>query len=135
MTPGRRINSMRKGCSGERELAKLLKQYGISARRGQQHAGGPNSPDVCAEDGGPCIPGWHLEVKRDKSIDIGTKAMSSAMNKAMVEAQGKKYAVLWRHNREQWRATWDLRQDGRAAEVTATIDDWLNLLGYSKGKP
>lgn len=40
------INSRSKGKRGEREVAALLREHGIPARRGVQHEGGPNSPDI-----------------------------------------------------------------------------------------
>ena len=33
------INSRAKGAKGERELAKILKEYGYNCRRGQQYSG------------------------------------------------------------------------------------------------
>jgi hypothetical protein len=52
------INSRAKGAAGERELAAYLRDRGYEARRGQQFAGGPDSPDVIG------IPGIHVEAKR-----------------------------------------------------------------------
>jgi hypothetical protein len=47
-----------KGKRGERMHAKVLRTLGVTdARRGVQHAGGPDSPDVIG------IPGTHAEVK------------------------------------------------------------------------
>jgi len=40
------INSRSKGKRGELEIAALLRDHGIPARRGVQHQGGPGSPDV-----------------------------------------------------------------------------------------
>lgn len=54
------MNSRAKGCRGERELAEFLRDRGHTARRGQQFAGGGDSPDVVC----PTLPGVHLEVKR-----------------------------------------------------------------------
>jgi hypothetical protein len=53
-----RINSRAKGAQGERELANYLKEHGYDARRGQQFAGGCDSPDVLG------LPGFHIECKR-----------------------------------------------------------------------
>lgn len=52
-------NSREKGKRGERELAATLRELGVEARRGVQHKGGPDSPDVVAE-----LRGVHLECKR-----------------------------------------------------------------------
>lgn len=49
-----------KGARGEREFRDLLREHGFEARRGQQFAGGNDSPDVVTDL--PC----HVEVKRPK---------------------------------------------------------------------
>lgn len=54
------MNSRAKGCRGEREWRDVLRAEGYTARRGQQFAGGCDSPDVICED----LPGIHFEVKR-----------------------------------------------------------------------
>ena len=48
-------NSRRKGARGELELAAKFTDAGFPARRGQQPAGGPDSPDVV-----PSIPSLHV---------------------------------------------------------------------------
>ena len=51
------VNSRNKGKSGELELAHELERlWGVSARRGQQFSGSPDSPDVVTG-----IPGLHIE--------------------------------------------------------------------------
>lgn len=53
------VNSRQKGKRGELAFRDLLRERGyVEARRGQQFAGGPDSPDVV---GGP--EGFHFEVK------------------------------------------------------------------------
>lgn len=53
------VNSRQKGKRGELAFRDLLRERGYAdARRGQQFAGGPDSPDVV---GGP--KGFHFEVK------------------------------------------------------------------------
>jgi hypothetical protein len=64
MTARRRspsINSQRKGKAGELEYSGVLRAAGfLSARRGCQFKGGPDSPDIdCVE-----LPHVHFEVKR-----------------------------------------------------------------------
>lgn len=54
------MNSRAKGCRGEREWRDELRAKGFTARRGQQFAGGPDSPDVICQE----LPGLHFEVKR-----------------------------------------------------------------------
>lgn len=57
--------SKTKGKVGEREVANLLKDYGFEARRGQQYAGGGDSPDVVSS-----LPNTHLEVKRTERLTL-----------------------------------------------------------------
>jgi hypothetical protein len=58
--------SRRKGKVGERELARLLSSEGFPARRGAQHRGGPDSPDVLC----PSLPSIHFEAKRCERLRI-----------------------------------------------------------------
>jgi hypothetical protein len=51
-----------KGKRGEREFCELLREHGFDARRGQQFAGGNDSPDVVTDL--PC----HVEVKRTETF-------------------------------------------------------------------
>jgi Holliday junction resolvase len=68
------MNSRAKGQRGEREWAEWLNEhFGLTARRGQQHRGGPDSPDVI---GG--IPGTHPEVKRTQHLRL-PEALASAI--------------------------------------------------------
>lgn len=55
------MNSRNKGKRGELEFVHYLKARGIEARRGQQYAGGGDSPDVIA---GHPLKNSHIEVKR-----------------------------------------------------------------------
>ena len=53
------VNGCAKGKVYEREVAETLRRHGwTDARRGQQHRGGEDSPDVVG------LPGFHLEAKR-----------------------------------------------------------------------
>ena len=47
-----------KGKRGEREVVALMRKHGFAARRGQQHRGGGDSPDIIHN-----IPNVHAEVK------------------------------------------------------------------------
>ena len=60
----KKINSRSKGKGGELEFVHFLKDRGIEARRGQQFAGGTDSPDVVV---GGCLLGVHVEVKRKEA--------------------------------------------------------------------
>ena len=97
------INSRAKGKVGELELVKFLISHGFAARRGVQHKGGPDSPDVICPD----LPGVHLECKR---VEVGNlyKWYHQACGDAAV---GEVPVVAHRRNREPWVAViglWDL---------------------------
>ena len=55
--------SQRKGASGERELAELLRDYGYQAERGGSLTFG-SIPDVTG------LPGIHIEVKRTERLNV-----------------------------------------------------------------
>lgn len=83
-----------KGKRGERELAELLRSYGLTARRGVQYQGGPDSPDVvCAE-----LPWVHFEVKRTERFKL-----DEALLQAQAECnEGQIPVVVHRKNRTEW---------------------------------
>lgn len=61
-----KINSRAKGCRHEREVAKLLTElFGVDARRGQQHAGHADAPDVVHG-----IDGMHVEAKHVERLNL-----------------------------------------------------------------
>lgn len=88
------MNSKRKGKVGEleasKELARILK---CEARRGQQFAGGADSPDIVHS-----IPGVHVEVKRKESLRL-YKALAQAIDDAK---NGEAPIVLHRQNKQPW---------------------------------
>lgn len=87
-------NSRAKGCRGEREWRDFLREHlnCPDARRGQQYAGGPDSPDVV---GG--IPGTHPEVKRTEKLSL-----YPAMEQAISDADGTIPYVAHKRNRQDW---------------------------------
>ena len=98
------MNSKRKGGVGERELAAILRDYGYDAHRGQQFQGGPDSPDVVG------LPGIHIEVKRQESLNI-----YKAMEQAIRDSAGQRIpAVFHRRNRDYWK-------------VTLKLDDFMEI--------
>lgn len=108
-TRRRLINSNAKGKVGEREFAEILRNAGfIDARRGQQFAGGSDSPDVVCE----MLSHVHFEVKRTQA---GNPYVWMAQ--AIEDAGGKVPIVAHRRNRQDWIAI--LR-----------MDDLLQLLGH-----
>ena len=72
------MNSRSKGCRAERQFRDELRAAGYtSARRGQQHAGGADSPDVVC----PELDGFHFEVKhqeRGNPFDFLAQAIRDA---------------------------------------------------------
>ena len=52
------MNSRAKGATGERQLAKKLREYGYNARRGQQYSGSNGDADVVTDMGN-----IHIECK------------------------------------------------------------------------
>ena len=88
------MNSCRKGKVGEREWAAVLSTHGFTARRGQQHAGGPESPDVVC----PALGHLHFEVKRVEALRI-----NPALDQALADASPSQIPVVaWRQNRRPW---------------------------------
>lgn len=100
------INSRQKGAGGERELANLLTEHGIQARRGQQHAGGVESPDVTIAAGLP----FHFEckrVQRGNPYNWLAQAANDAGNKIPIVAH---------------------RRNGRRWIAVIFLDDFLNYV-------
>lgn len=89
------INSRTKGKAGELEwrdvLRKMFPKLAERIRRGQQHSGSPESPDVVG------VPGVHWEVKRTNAFRLRESL-----------AQAARYAgpnvpvVAQRGNRQAW---------------------------------
>lgn len=118
MSEGKRINSRQKGAAGEREAAHYLTSLGFVTRRGQQFAGGVESPDVISDD----LRHVHLEVKRVETIDLGTKVLADALDQASRDCGGAPYAVLWRRSRRSWCLTWDDPSVNATMTVTGDKD-------------
>lgn len=82
-----------KGKAGEREFANFLKDRGFMARRGVQHKGGPDSPDIECTD----LP-VHFEVKRTERLELW-----KSLNQAIDESPGDKIPVVaHRPSRKDW---------------------------------
>jgi len=93
-----KVNSRHKGKVGEREFAALLRQHGFDARRGQQYAGGGDSPDVVSQ----ALGALHIEVKRVQKLNL-----ADACAQARRDCGGKPWLVAHRRNREAWFITID----------------------------
>lgn len=86
--------SRRKGATGELELASVLSAAGFPASRGQQHRGGPGSPDVLC----PALPDIHFEVKRAERFNL-----YDALSQARADADvGQIPVVAHRRNHCEW---------------------------------
>jgi len=85
--------SRNKGKVGERELAhELTRVLGVSARRGVQFQGSPDSPDVIAD-----IPDLHIECKRTERFRL-----YEALDQAVADAGTKVPVVFHRQNHQPW---------------------------------
>lgn len=93
------INSRNKGAAGERELAKILKQYGYDTRRGQQYCGANGDADVVG------LPHIHIECKRVEKLNL-YDAMSQAISDAKTDEIP---AVFHRKSRCEWLVTMKLK--------------------------
>ena len=93
MNQTKKINSRAKGAAGEREWAGELTTAGFKARRGQQFAGGTDSPDVVC----PSLPDVHFEVKRVQQGNLYTW-----LRQAIRDAAGKIPVVAHRRNHCEW---------------------------------
>ena len=87
------MNSRAKGKRGELDFCRFLSEHGYPARRGQQHAGGADSPDVICE----CMPDVHHEVKRTERLYL-----HEALDQAVRDAVTKLPVVWYRRNGYGW---------------------------------
>ena len=105
------MNSREKGAKGERELARLLTEYGYSCRRGQQYSGANGDADVVG------LPDVHIECKRVERLNL-YDAMAQARHDARA---GETPAVFHRKNHCEWL-------------VTLRLDDFMTLYKEAKDK-
>lgn len=103
------MNSRQKGAEGERELSRILREYGYSCRRGQQYCGVNGDADVVG------LPGIHIECKRVERLNI-----SEAMKQAVRDTDIADVPVVFhRKNREKWL-------------VTMRLEDWIKIYAESR---
>jgi len=95
-------NSRAKGKRAELQLAKILREHGFDARRGQQFSGSPDSPDIVHS-----IPGVHIECKHVERLNI-----HNAMEQAEADCGEDTPIVCHTKNRKGWL-------------VTMKLEDWL----------
>ncbi len=86
------MNSRAKGARGERDAAGAWAKLFGWARRGQQFAGGADSPDIVTS-----TPGIHVEVKRTERGNP-----YAWLRQAIADAGPKCPLVLHRRNNEEW---------------------------------
>lgn len=98
---GKAINSCQKGKRAERRAAEFLRSLGFGhARRGQQYSG-IGGADVVN------VPGWHIEVKDDARVRLGTAGLVAACEQAARDCpSGRRPCVLWWTTRVGWTLTW-----------------------------
>jgi hypothetical protein len=116
--------SRNKGKAGEREAAALLADLlGLDIRRRvRQHDG-----DSDLEG----LPGWCLEIKRHATASRAEVAGWWLQAVAQAEAVDAVPALLYRRDRDQWRAVWPL-----ALQVGAEpAGDWLGYGLTVEGTP
>lgn len=105
----KRVNGCRKGKAGEREAAHAWADaVGCVARRGQQHKGGAESPDVAHD-----VAGLHIEVKRTARSYSVQKAIEQARSDAK---PGSVPVALMRQDRGEWTVSVPL------ADLMALVD-------------
>lgn len=102
------MNSRQKGAEGERELSKMLRDYGYETRRGQQYSGADGSADVVG------LPGIHIECKRVERLDLYGAVGQSVRDSAAAGDPHPLPAVFHRRNRADWL-------------VTMRLGDWIKL--------
>lgn len=91
------MNQRQKGARGERMWRDQLREAGFTARRGQQFAGGTDSPDVICEE----LKNLHMEVKFVEALNL-QKATEQAIRDA---GPRKEWIVAHKRNRTQWLVT------------------------------
>jgi Holliday junction resolvase len=97
-------NSRAKGARGERELSKVLREYGYDTRRGQQYSGANGDADVVG------LPNIHIECKWVEKLNL-----DKAMNQSIDDARdGEIPVVMHKKNRKPWL-------------ITMRLDEWMEM--------
>lgn len=108
-----------KGKRGERAWARLLTACGFPSRRGQQFAGGNESPDVVT----PSQPGIHWEVK---AVDNNTN-LHAWMNQALEDKGDNQIPVIaYKKSQRKWLVVLDAH-DFLAIVGSHVETDFANL--------
>lgn len=89
------VHSLNKGKRGEREVAKLLQDFGVEARRGRQFSGSPDSPDVISS-----LDNLHIEVKLRERFEL-----YPSLEQAERDDPDRIPIVFHRRKRKDWTIT------------------------------
>ena len=90
------INSRSKGKRGELQLAAFLREHGFEAKRGVQHKGGADSPDVICDV--LAALGIHIECKHVEAGNLYTWLEQATRD----AGPGKTPLVAHRRNDREW---------------------------------
>jgi len=115
-----------KGKRGEREAAAELGELlGVDARRGAQHKGGPDSPDVQLD--GAAI---HVEAKRAERLSL-----YAAMTQADVDAPQGSVPIVWHrpNGADSVVILWTSDLVRLAREVVRVVDERHKVCGFAAG--
>ena len=82
-----------KGKRGELEVAAIIRSHGFEARRGQQHRGGGDSPDVIHS-----ISNLHVEVKFREQLNVHAALERAAEEALLIHVP----VVFHRRKRTGW---------------------------------
>ena len=106
------MNAKRKGNQAERELLRILQEYGVDAHRNdQRYVGGIDNPDISVRMGPVSV---HVECKRVERLQL-----AAALRQAHRDANGHALpVVVHRRSREPW-------------IVSMELTDLLEVLGYA----
>ena len=99
----------RKGHDFEREIAADLRSSFPEARRGLQYQDGAHVADVVN------VPGWHIECKRHRRVNI-----KAALDQAIADVQARESADI---------PVAITKDDGGDVLVTMTYFDWRKMIG------
>ena len=92
--------SRSKGARGEREFRDLLISMGVPARRGQQYAGGLDSPDVVTDLDAVA----HFEVKRTERLDLRSSMAQAIHDTGSAIGCHPMPIVVQRGSHQEWLA-------------------------------
>ena len=114
------VHSRNKGKAGEREAAELLRH--VTGRNIQRK--------VRQHDGDSDLVGlepWCIEVKRNETLPIRTFWLQAVVQ---AEKVGGQPLLLFRRNRQPWRAVWSVSGEARDY-VESDVETWWRCAGQA----